>query len=100
LNQINALKLGRKQWLTFGFLLTLFFLITGCTIGGVSSVNQTLESSTDSFDQAFANAIRAMNDVGKVTNTDKQIGYVNGISHTGVDLVGVSRIRCSASPKT
>jgi hypothetical protein len=36
---------------------------------------------------AYANAIRAMNDIGKVTNSDKEAGYVNGSSRSGVDIV-------------
>ena len=62
-------------------------LVSACTLGGMSSVNREVESPKASMSTAYANAIRAMNDIGKVTNSDKEAGYVNGSSRSGVDIV-------------
>ncbi len=60
-------------------------LVTGCVMGG-TSVIRTADYQNLIYDKAFAAAIRAMNDIGKVTNSDKDAGYVNGTSDSGLDL--------------
>lgn len=60
--------------------------LIGCVFGG-SSVFRTFKRPTDRYEKAFTYAIRAMNDVGKVTSSDKEAGYVNGTSDSGVDLI-------------
>lgn len=64
----------------------LVVVIAGCIkMGGATKVEEADYQSLP-YDRAFSAAIRAMNDVGKVTNSDKEAGYVNGTSN-GVDLV-------------
>ena len=60
-------------------------LVAGCVMGG-TSVIRTADYQNLIYDKAFAAAIRAMNDIGKVTNSDKDAGYVNGTSDSGLDL--------------
>ncbi|MEI8064329.1 MAG: hypothetical protein WCH84_09725 [Verrucomicrobiota bacterium] len=67
-------------------------VMTGCVMGG-TSVNRMADYKNLSYDRAFSAAIRAMNEIGKVTNSDKEQGYVNGTVSTvelGVTIEKVS----------
>jgi hypothetical protein len=70
------------------YVLVAISLLAGCTFGDLAApVERTIECPDDSFEQAYAKALHAMNAVGRVTGADRRAGYVTGTFHSGVELV-------------
>ena len=62
-------------------------LIVGCAVGGISEPTiRTANFQNQSFERAFSAAVKAMNDVGRVTVADKENKFVNGVANSGVEL--------------
>ena len=69
------------------FVLLFGINMAGCALGMVSEpIYRTLNNPSHSYETAFRSAVRAMNEVGKITSSDRDAGYVNGTSNLGVDI--------------